>query len=333
MPTYSKQPSSRAPLVSIIVPAYNAAQYIEESLHSLLNQTWPNLEVIVIDDGSQDDTASIVEGLRQDHSALVLHRQENHGVSTARNRGIELAQGEYIALQDADDISAPDRIAKQLAYLEQHQLALCGCGITIFGRKKKNKLYPEFDSELKPNFLFFGRTIAGPTVMFSRHAVGDIRFNAAIKYGEDLDFIWRVAFHNGNRVGNVQDALYHYRQHDQQATTKLNQTNRDNMISILSAFLQEHGMIATESTIGNLFDLCKQPSRATEMNDNTSAEVIDLIRVLTHFLATCHSNTETINHHVFHCLKTLPSRQRQTPAAKALQQKLSLWQRIKLLSL
>ncbi len=335
MPEASQQSSPRTPLVSIVMPAYNAVHYIEESLRSLLGQTWPNLEIIVVDDGSQDDTAAIVGQLQQEHAraTLILHRQHNQGVSAARNKGIELAQGDYIALQDADDISAPDRIQRQFAFLQQHQLALCGCGMAIFGCKEKTKLYPEFDGELKPNFLFWGRTIAGPTIIFSRQTIGDMRFNTTIKYGEDLDFILRVAFHGNNRVGNIQEPLYNYRQHDQQTTTKLKQTNRDNMIKITFAFLQEQGIPATEEAIANLFDLLKQPSFAATITDGSALEIMQLVTALVHYLQTNNSDPKAINRHLFQCLKALPPRYRKTPKAKGLLKMLPFWQRIKLIPL
>ncbi len=102
------------PLVSVIVPAYNAARFIERTLHSALNQTYRNLEVIVIDDGSTDNTRQIVQGLAAIDSRLTYYSQTNAGVAAARNHGIERAKGEFIAPLDADDLWDKTNLDKQI---------------------------------------------------------------------------------------------------------------------------------------------------------------------------------------------------------------------------
>ena len=103
---------SGSPLVSVIVPAYNAKPYIEQTLDSLLNQSYPNLEIIVVDDGSRDGTALCVEVMARNHPHIRLIRQSNQGVAAARNRGIEESRGELIGPIDADDIWFPDAVTK-----------------------------------------------------------------------------------------------------------------------------------------------------------------------------------------------------------------------------
>ena len=102
------------PLVSVIVPAYNAEQFIARTLLSVLNQTYKNLEVLVVDDGSKDRTAEIVEDIATKDSRVTLLRQQNSGVAKARNSAIVNAKGEYIAPIDADDIWYPQKIEKQI---------------------------------------------------------------------------------------------------------------------------------------------------------------------------------------------------------------------------
>ena len=103
-----------SPLVSVIVPAYNAEQFIERTLSSVLNQTYKNLEVLVVDDGSKDRTVEIVEDIATKDSRVTLLQQPNSGVAKARNSAIESAKGEYIAPIDADDIWYPQKIEKQI---------------------------------------------------------------------------------------------------------------------------------------------------------------------------------------------------------------------------
>lgn len=107
--------SSTAPLVSILIPAYNAGQWIDQTIRSALAQTWPRTEVIVVDDGSTDDTFAIAHRF-QSEKVLVVGK-ENEGAAATRNRATALAQGDYIQWLDADDLLAPGKIERQLALL------------------------------------------------------------------------------------------------------------------------------------------------------------------------------------------------------------------------
>lgn len=102
------------PLVSAIVPAYNAQAFISDTLDSIINQTYTNIEVLVVDDGSQDRTAEIVESIAQKDSRVTLLRQSNAGVAAARNLAIQKSTGDYIAPIDADDIWYHQKIEKQM---------------------------------------------------------------------------------------------------------------------------------------------------------------------------------------------------------------------------
>ena len=106
------------PLVSVIIPAYNAETYIREALHSALRQTYDALEVLVVDDGSQDGTADVVRELAASDQRIRLLQQENGGVAAARNYGLEHARGEYIAPLDADDLFYPRKLEAQVARME-----------------------------------------------------------------------------------------------------------------------------------------------------------------------------------------------------------------------
>ncbi|MEG4203715.1 glycosyltransferase family A protein [Microcoleus sp. Pol7_A1] len=110
----ASQKSLSLPLVSVIIPAYNAEPFIEETLKSVLAQTYPAIEVLVVDDGSQDRTPEIVEKIGKKDSRVQLLKQQNSGVAVARNLGIEKSKGEFIAPIDADDIWYPENIEKQV---------------------------------------------------------------------------------------------------------------------------------------------------------------------------------------------------------------------------
>ena len=114
------------PLVSILIPAYNAERWMAETLTSVVSQTWPNKEIIVVDDGSRDGTAAVAG--RFASSSVKVVQQENRGPAVARNHAYRLAQGEYIQYLDADDLLSPDKIAEQIKVLHDspsHMLGIC----------------------------------------------------------------------------------------------------------------------------------------------------------------------------------------------------------------
>ncbi|WP_341528426.1 glycosyltransferase family 2 protein [Nostoc sp. UHCC 0302] len=113
-----------APLISVIVPAYNAEKFIEKTLNSILSQTYKNIEVIVVDDGSQDRTYTVVKSFAQQDSRVILLKQTNAGVAAARNLAIEKSRGEYIAPIDADDIWYPRKIEKQVQCILEADLSV-----------------------------------------------------------------------------------------------------------------------------------------------------------------------------------------------------------------
>lgn len=133
-------PLGKLPLVSIITPAYNAAQYLPATIRSVLAQTYANLEYFIIDDGSTDKTSAVVKSF-SDSRIKYIH-QENLGQSAARNLGISQAKGKYIAFLDADDFFLSDKILKQVNYLESHtNCDFCYCKIYHFFHSHPDKTY------------------------------------------------------------------------------------------------------------------------------------------------------------------------------------------------
>lgn len=113
-------------LVSIIIPAYNVDNYLEECVHSLLCQTYKNYEVIIIDDGSTDNTYTVGRRLTDESANVKLFRQENQGVSIARNAGIQKANGEFVVFVDADDIVAPQYIEALVECAKRSDMGMVG---------------------------------------------------------------------------------------------------------------------------------------------------------------------------------------------------------------
>lgn len=119
------------PTVSVIIPSFNMARFVREAVESVLNQTYADFELIVVDDGSTDDTEIV---LKEFSGNIRYYKQRNGGESAARNRGIELALGEYVAFLDADDLWLPDKLKLQMEAFKSHQdIGLVGCGYSVRG--------------------------------------------------------------------------------------------------------------------------------------------------------------------------------------------------------
>ncbi len=196
---------SKKPLISIIIPTYNAEQYIETTIHSVQHQTFDNWELIVIDDGSQDSTCSIVERIIADDSRIRLVRNEtNMGVADTRNRGSELCNGKYIAFLDADDIWYPDKLACQFELAEKDCADIVYSSYDIInanGNKIKDSyIAPKtvsYEELLKENVIGCSSVIINSSV-FEKY-----RFDSKF-YHEDYVMWLQILANGGKAVGCTQ---------------------------------------------------------------------------------------------------------------------------------
>jgi glycosyltransferase involved in cell wall biosynthesis len=208
-------------LVSVVIPVYNCAVYVHQTLESVLKQTHENIEILICDDGSTDSTLEIIRTFRDERIAI-FESPVNKGQAHQLNKGISLARGEYIAIMHGDDICYPDRIEKQLAYMETNQTVdICGCWIDFAGDWEKYKyqggVYKYFSDDvlLKLN-LVEGVPFAHPSVFLRRSLVETGRFIYKQEYvpAEDWELWVRLAPHV--HFGNVEKTLLTYRIHDDQ---------------------------------------------------------------------------------------------------------------------
>lgn len=158
------------PLVSVIIPCYNAEKYVESAVRSIMNQFYKNLEIIVTDDCSTDDTLEILQNLAKEDSRIKLYKNEaNLRIVKTLNNMILQANGKYIARMDADDFSLPERIEKQVLFLEQNSdFSFCGTNVYKIDENRKivgKSVLPETFEDNKL-FLKFYSTFYHPTVIF-----------------------------------------------------------------------------------------------------------------------------------------------------------------------
>lgn len=204
------------PLVSIIIPAYNAADYILQTLDSVLAQTVQDFEIIVINDGSKDSTADILDTISQTEPRINVVHKQNSGVADTRNKGLEIAQGEYIAFLDADDIWLSNKLQVQIDAMRSVDAnwSITNCDtIDIKGNILEKSLskpplsIPHLDELItwtSPSFV----GVMSSLVM-RRSMLGDIRFNPSISSPADRDFVIRLA--RKSDALYIPDSLWRYR--------------------------------------------------------------------------------------------------------------------------
>ncbi|MEL4306297.1 glycosyltransferase family 2 protein [Methanococcoides sp. LMO-2] len=141
--------------VSVIMPVYNAEKYLKDAIESILNQSFKNFELLIINDGSNDKSKAIIES-HNDSRIRLLNNEENSGLAKVRNKGIYEAKGEYIAWLDADDISHPLRLEKQVKLLDSHpDVGICGTWVKTIGTKVTHKWrYPTNPNFIRGRMLF-----------------------------------------------------------------------------------------------------------------------------------------------------------------------------------
>lgn len=209
------------PLVSVIMPAYNAANFIQEAIDSVILQTFSNWELIIIDDGSTDTTAEIIAIYINKDNRIKYFYQQNQKQSKAKNLGISHASGTYIAFLDADDICFPERFAKQVAFLEEnHDIVVCGSWFSIIGSDRIVKL-PEHHDAIKLALLK-GNCMAHSSIMIRKKILAEfpLVFEKSKEPAEDYD-LWARLVLKG-RLHNLQEVLLDYRTHINQLSKKQN---------------------------------------------------------------------------------------------------------------
>lgn len=215
---------SSAPKITVLMPVYNCELYIEEAIDSILNQTYSNFELLLIDDGSTDATVGRIKQY-SDSRIKLIEKPINSGLTNSLNLGIQIAKGKYIARMDGDDISVLDRFEKQVHFLENNdKVILCGGWFRIIGSNKVVKL-PENDSEIKC-YLLRGNCIAHPSVMLRKEALDGMEevYDIAKEPAEDYDLWTRLAFKG--ELYNLPEVLLDYRTHGNQVSNRQNEVQR-----------------------------------------------------------------------------------------------------------
>lgn len=213
--------------VSVIIPVYNAEKYLTSCIESILEQTYHNYEVIIINDGSTDNSADIINFYKKKYPSIfkIKHR-ENKGIVATLNELLDMVTGEYIARMDADDIAAPERLRMQVELMDSERDIVC-CGTYIYIFKSDiniNRLIrlPKENKACK-TWLLLGSCFAHPTVMMRANIIkeNNLYYSSNFEYAEDYEFWSRISSYG--KLCNINKPLLYYRSHQNQiSTTKIN---------------------------------------------------------------------------------------------------------------
>jgi glycosyltransferase involved in cell wall biosynthesis len=219
-----------APLVSVVTCVYNAGEYLRPSVLSIINQTYRNLDIIIVDDGSTDGCLETITDLLDDNRLRVF-RQANATRPVALNRALDLVRGEFYAIQDADDISEPTRIQKQLeAMLPRPHLAVAFCGYCLLMNEKC--VAPLFTSkeetECKADIDALRIPSHDATGLFRMSMIRNMRYDSSLPFVEALDYLLRIGEKHPMIV--LGDCLYGYRMHPE-SLTQSDPRRRDRMVA------------------------------------------------------------------------------------------------------
>lgn len=237
--------------VSVIIPCYNQAKYVSEAIDSVLNQTYSNIEIIIINDGSIDNSSEIINKYAEKYENITfIDEKENRGVIFARNKAIDVSTGEYILPLDADDTIEPTYIEKAVKILDENpKIGIVYCKAQFFGTKNGYWELPEFNKE---NFIFANCIFC--TALFRK-----IDFYKAGKYKEEMNIgcedwdLWLSFIELGLDTYRINEILFNYRQCEENTrTTKANQCYKDICMAV---FKRHPKLYVNENCMKRIFKL------------------------------------------------------------------------------
>lgn len=198
------------------MPTYNVAPYVKEAIESVLQQTYRDFELLVIDDCSTDDTVDVVRGI-EDARIRIVQNEKNVGLAENLNRGLALITTEYVARMDGDDIAEPIWLEREVNILDNHpDIGICSGGFERFGTMKSLVRFPERHEDCMANMLFECSVIV-PTFRMSLYRDHGLHYSTKAFPAEDYRF-WAECM-RVTKIHNIQESLFHYRMHPTQICT------------------------------------------------------------------------------------------------------------------
>lgn len=235
------------PLVSVLMPCYNAEKHLQDAMFSILNQTYRNIEVIAINDCSSDSTANLlIQMAKADTRIKVYNNEENLKLIKTLNKGIELCNGEYIARMDSDDIALPQRIEKEVHFLEQNKdYGIVSTQFLAFhtdSPDKKSLHHNPLKHEELRAYMLFKSGICHPAAMIRKTIFSELGLKFELDYLHVEDFaLWSKAIYQ-TKIANLGEALLLYRVHSNQVSTLNEQLQIENKMKVFKIHCTQLGI-------------------------------------------------------------------------------------------
>lgn len=244
-----------APRLTVLMPVYNGGVYLGPAIDSILAQTFGDFEFLIIDDGSTDSSREIAAGYA-DPRIRRLENSRNLGLIATLNRGLDLAQGEFIARMDCDDMSYPERFARQVAFMEQHpEIGLCGTWYTRAAGDETTLMQPPAEDRNIRFMLIFDTVFAHNTMLFRRAFLErhHLRYDPAYPHAEDYDLWVRCARHG--QLANLPELLLDYRYHPGNTSSRYRREQGETSDRIRAIYLRDLGLEPSPEQLALHLDL------------------------------------------------------------------------------
>ena len=274
---------SYSPLVSVIVPSYNTAQYVPDAVRSILGQSYQNLEVRVVDDGSKDNTREVMQAFAND-PRVFYHYQENRGESGARNTGIRESKGELIALLDADDLWMPRKLELQVPCFKEHPEVGVVYTNTVHVDANNNEI-PTYRTKRHngriTEKLFGENFVTGATSMFRRECFNDEMYDETFKTCADYDLSLRLSVKY--QFYYLDEVTYRYRMWPGQVSNARNQLKfHDDSVRMRNKFLARYPDLLPKAVVDEMWAemFASRAMTMMRLDRKRSAAVEDLVKAL-----------------------------------------------------
>lgn len=245
------------PIVTVLMPVFNGMEYLAEAINSILQQSFKNFELLIINDGSTDGSIDLIKSFT-DTRIRIIQNEKNYGLVYTRNRGLKEARGKYIAMLDCDDLALSNRLSLQVNFLNQNpNYGLVGSQILMIdaGGQQVGKEDYNAHSDLIPSILFFNNYLAQSSVMIRQDLIKNYEYQKEYPPAEDYD-LW-VRLSRVTKIKILQKPLVKYRLHTNNVSVKKAQEGAKAVKKILYNQLQELGLqpnateFALHTTIAN----------------------------------------------------------------------------------
>lgn len=236
--------------VTVLMAVYNGEKYLKEAVDSILCQTFSDFEFLIINDGSTDGTSEILKSYEDSRIHIILN-ESNLGLVKSLNNGLKLAKGEYIARMDADDISLPERLEKQVVFMDKHpEIGVCSAWLQIFGEGKQAIWESPLNHEKICAGLLFHSTIWHAIAMMRKSILARTEncYHEQYVHAEDYE-LWIRLFLKGVKFANIGEVLYKYRQHEMTVTRIHNNIQKKNTEKVIVMLLNSIGIQPTEDEL------------------------------------------------------------------------------------